>query len=748
METSDRIQLSEEQRRVVEAERPKLVVRAAAGSGKTRVLVERFLRFVLQEGLDADRILTITFTKRAAAEMKSRIVRRLTEVGRTDQAQLAETGPISTIHGFCERLLRENAAAAGIDPDFEVQEGFERRRLLTALAQAATTEALDQDDALARVLERVLAQKPHRTEREAVEEIVGWVRETFDALRGTGVDPGTLAEGSADHEAWLGAFWRSRRPESEGRPSYDTLFELLRKTPGCKLSARSAEQAAEEDRLAAESSCALGRLVSEVWLRYEQEMRQRGWLDFSALEAGALRLLERSAAVRDRCRSTYPVVLVDEAQDLNPVQYRLLELLSCDQEMLVGDEQQSIYGFRQADKTLFERHAGLHDALPLTRNYRSHESILRFVDDLFGEEWADRGRMGPDRPSVDRPYEAVEVLQTKSSGGEAIVQRVLELAAQGCRLGDIAILTRRRGQAADLHRALRQAGVQSRLFGESEDYYTRLEIRDMANALQALVDPSDRLPFLSFLRGPLVGLSMDSIAQIALDGLPEDWSSWRPPVPEDEEAWRRFLGWYPELARFADRLSAWEALKELFARSGCLERFAELHGPWQTLMNVRKLLRLAADAPELGPREFALQIREIERMRHAEGEAPVSDEDDDEVKVMTIHKAKGLEFPVVLVAGLDGRPRKPGPLVVDRRAGLAVLALGMHRAPCWVTTVGAIQERDREEELRVLYVALTRAKDRLIVCGPAGIPSGPSPWAWMCRKRAFQTLLGRGPRRR
>lgn len=742
METFEGIQLSEEQRQVVEARRCKLVVRAAAGSGKTRVLVERFLRFVLEEGLDADRILTITFTKRAAAEMKSRIVRRLTELGRTDQAQLAETGPISTIHGFCERLLRENAAAAGIDPDFEVQEGFERRRLLRGLAERAVTDALQSDEAVQSLLERLLELRPHRAEEEAIEVIAQWIREAFDALRGTGMDAEELEACSEDPDRWLRALWDGFGRGPDGGPDYGALLDRLRKTPGCKLNARSPEQAAQEDRIAAESSCVLGRLAAEVWRAYEAELVARGWLDFAALEAGALNLLERSPSVRERCRSTYPVVLVDEAQDLNPVQYRLLELLSCDEEMLVGDEQQSIYGFRQADKTLFERHAERHDALPLSRNYRSHESILRFVDDLFAGDWTDRGRMSPsDARTADR-YDAVEALHFSDRGWGPLVRRVSELVEEGWRLGDIAVLTRRRWQAAEIHRSLRQAGLQARLFGESEDYYTRLEIRDMANALRALVDPSDRLSFLAFLRGPLVGLSMDSVASIALDGLPDDWSAWDPPVEEDREAWRRFLEWYPELAAFADRLSAWEALKELFARSGCLERFAESHGPWQILMNVRKLLRLAAETPELGPWEFASQIREIERMRHAEGEAPVSDEDDDEVRVMTIHKAKGLEFPVVFVVGLDERPRLPGPLVVDRRAGRLVLSLRTNQAPSWVKTVAAIQERDREEELRVLYVALTRAKERLVVCGPAVARGAPTAWAWMSRKPAFRTLLG------
>ncbi len=748
METSEALHLSEEQRQVVEACRSKLVVRAAAGSGKTRVLVERFLRFVLEAGLDADRILTITFTKRAAAEMKSRIVRRLTELGRTDQAQLAETGPISTIHGFCERLLRENAAAAGIDPDFEVQEGFERRRLLRELAEGAVLESLQTDDGLQGLLERLLEMHPHRSEREAVEEIAQWVREAFDSLRGTGVDAEALEAACEDPARWLRDLWEGWASHADGGPDYGSILDRLRRTPGCRLNSRSPEHAAGEDRTAAESSCVLGRLVAQVWRSYDAELVARGWLDFAALEAGALNLLERSPSVQARCRETYPVVLVDEAQDLNPVQYRLLELLSCGEEMLVGDEQQSIYGFRQADKTLFERHAEKHNALPLSRNFRSRESILRYVDDLFADDWSNRGRMSPAETGEAAPYDAVEVLLFAERGWGPLVRRVRELTEEGCRLGDIAVLARRRWQAAEIHRALRQAGLQARLFGESEDYYTRLEIRDMANALRALVDPSDRLSFLAFLRGPLVGLSLDSVASIALDGLPEDWRSWEPPVEEDREAWHRFLEWFSELASFADRLSAWEALKELFARSGCLERFAEFHGPWQTLMNVRKLLRLAAETPEQGPWEFASQIREIERMRHAEGEAPVSDEDDDEVRVMTIHKAKGLEFPVVFVVGLDEKPRSPGPLVVDRRAGRLVLSLRTNQAPCWVKTVAAIQGRDREEELRVLYVALTRAKDRLVLCGPAAPRGAPTAWAWMVRKQAFRRLLGNGPKGR
>ncbi|MCX7801043.1 MAG: UvrD-helicase domain-containing protein [Fimbriimonadales bacterium] len=744
------VHLSEEQRAVVQSGDPRQVVRAAAGSGKTRVLVERFLRLVLEEGLDADSILTITFTKRAAAEMKSRIVRRLVECGRPDQAQLAETGPISTIHSFCERLLRENAVVAGIDPEFEVQEGVEGSRLLRELSRLVVGTAVAEDRGVQELLERLLEAKPHLHEFEAEEEVAHWVREGLRQLRGSGADPAGLLGQSQDPSAWLRTFWKVREAtEACEEAFYQALLPTLRKLrPSC--SAPSGEDAKRADQEAAEASCALGRMTARLWELYEERLHERGWLDYAGLEALAVSLLERYPEVSERCRERYPVVLVDEAQDLNPVQYRLLELLACEREMLVGDEQQSIYGFRLADKTLFESHASRHGALPLRRNYRSKAGILRFVDDLFAPLWPDRGPMAPkeDSGKTDEPYGGVRFVELASRDWKPLADAVASLRDEGTRLSDIAVLCRKRFQAVAIERALRVRGIDARLFGESEDYYTRLEIRDMANALKALVDPTDKLAFLAFLRGPLVGLSMDSVASFALDGLPTgDWSAWEPPLDEDRDAWERFLAWYPALASFADRLTAWEALKELFARSECLERLAAQRAPLQTLSNVRKLLRLAAEAPHLGPAEFAEQIREIERMRHPEGEAPIFDEDADQVRVMTIHKAKGLEFPVVFVAGLADKPRAPDPLLVDRRSRRLVFAFEQMRAPCFAVTLSELREREREEERRVVYVALTRAQRLLVLCGPKQGAHTDSPWAWMASQRPFREVVARQSQR-
>lgn len=750
MAGTESVSLSEEQSAAVRSRDARQVVRAAAGSGKTRVLVERFLRLVLEEGLDADRILTITFTKRAAAEMKARIVGRLVQCGRPDQAQLAETGPISTIHSFCERLLRENSLVGGIAPDFQVQEGFEGGRLQRQLSLQVVRRALASDPGVQELVESYLEANPQLQEADAQEEIAEWVRECLNRLRGSGADPCRLRASSEDPSVWLKSFWRQDgATEQHDEAFYEALLPTLRKLrPPC--TAGTGAVARRLDEKAARASCSVATMTAQLWELYEERLHERGWLDYAGLEASAVRLLEQHPEVSERCRSHYPVVLVDEAQDLNPVQYRLLELLACEREMLVGDEQQSIYGFRLADKTLFENHALRNRALPLTRNYRSHPGILRFVDDLFGPLWPDRGPMAPDGAcSGDQNrYDGVRFVELQGRDWTPLVQALAGLREEGVPLSDIAVLCRKGYQAAQIEKALRRGGLDARLFGESEGYYTRLEIRDMANALKALVDPSDRLAFLAFLRGPLVGLSMDSVASIALDGLPAgEWSAWEPPLEEDREPWMRFLAWYPRLTSYAHRLTAWEALKELFACSECLERFAAQRAPLQTLSNVRKLLRLAAEVPHLGPVEFAEQIREIERMRHPEGEAPIFDDDADQVRVMTIHKAKGLEFPAVFVTGLADKPRVPDPLLVDTREGRTVFCLERMGAPCFARTLSDLRAREREEELRVLYVALTRARRFLVLCGPRrGAPS-ESPWAWMASQRPFRDLVA-GPAER
>lgn len=330
----------------------------------------------------------------------------------------------------------------------------------------------------------------------------------------------------------------------------------------------------------------------------------------------------------------------------------------------------------------------------------------------------------PDKPQTSR-YDGVERVQATRNDSSTVVRRIRTLIEEGEMASQVAILTRTGETAVKLHQDLQRAEVGSRLIGESQRFYTRLEIRDMANALAAVSDPNDQLSFLALLRSPLVGLSLDSVFQIALDGVCEgDWALWQPVVEADRPLWQQFVAWFVPLRAYADRLPAWEVVSELFRVSGCLSHLATLPECDRILANVRKLLRLAAAVPELGPKEFASQIREIQTLKHAEGDAPIADEDAEEVRVMTIHKAKGLEFPIVFLVGLDFFHAERLPLCVDSIGGRFAFGPHLKKSPAWEHAAHLVTMHAEEEELRVLYVALTRAKTKLFLCHDWGKAGG------------------------
>jgi ATP-dependent exoDNAse (exonuclease V) beta subunit len=197
----------------------------------------------------------------------------------------------------------------------------------------------------------------------------------------------------------------------------------------------------------------------------------------------------------------------------------------------------------------------------------------------------------------------------------------------------------------------------------------------------------------------------------------ERLSSFESPVPSDGPKLMAFQSWYLPLKGIGDRLSAWEVLSEVFGRSTYLETLATRPQGEQQIANVRKLLALAAQEPNLGPLEYAERIREIQDIRHREGDAPAGNEAEKAITLMTIHKAKGLEFETVVVPQTDGRldGRKRN-LVVDARLGWVATKFGPRSGMMFRYLEELKKAREEDEELRVLYVALTRAKQRLCIC--------------------------------
>jgi len=724
---------TDEQQKVIDADESALVVLASAGAGKTGTLVQRYLRHV-REGVKPDQILTITFTRKAAAEMKARIVDALVLGGYRAEAQIAETGPIQTIHGFCERLLRENSIAAGIDPEFDVMGEGETSRLIDDCIRRAIAEPTGDRNEAEALITRLAGQSEYGLTAPHA-RLEGAVRQALNTFRGSGADFNELALIYSDPSA-IRFHWQSKLLDSlpwgvrtmlDTIPSGENVFERIRqayKAAEMKMPRWIATKIDPKiDQEAAEEACGLMNIVCSAWALLEREMDRRQSLDFSALELRAVKLLRESETCSRRIKRQYKMVMVDEAQDVNPMQYDLLSALGLETEMMVGDPQQSIYGFRQADVELFKERSRNVATKRLSKNWRSRDGILQFVDTLFGRLWSEYTPMrDPTAPmDFDSPssvsFEGVELWKQRDEDTYGVAKYIEELRNEGEKLRDITVLVRGLRYGVRLQKDLQGLGISSRIAGGSEKFYTRLEIRDLSNVLIALANPYDDFSLLATLRSPFCGLSIDSISLLAKSSpVYEGLESFVSPIIEDNEKIRKFLGWFDKLNQYADRLPAWEVLSELFAVSGYLESLARRRNSDQLLANVRKLLSLASHEPELGPVEYAQRIREIQNLRHREGDAPAEDDKADLVTIMTIHKEKGLEFETVVVPETH-KPIEPRreTLEIDPARNVLIPRFGKLVSAYHAWIADGRKERQKAEEERVMYVALTRAKRRLCV---------------------------------
>ena len=728
---------SEEQLLAVEETESRFSIRAGAGAGKTFVLVQRYLRHIVDEGMSPDQILAITFTKKAAASMKQRIVGELRDRGLAESAQIAETGPIQTVHSFCERVLRENSLEAGIDPEFSVLSEGEAALLREEALRESILTAADEFEESRALIVRVAAKQGyesldtlHAILSEAVQDAIRGLRESgasMDEVFELHADAATLLVHQT--ERILSECPREIVQGIESPSNSQALNQLRDAWTSKSVPAWLKSVDPAKDELAARLTVGLVQIAVKTWVAYEAKQENLQRFDFTELQRRAVRLLHRSPEVVARLRGQYRAVLVDEAQDLNPTQYRLLELIGAQREMLVGDPQQSIYGFRDADYRLFQSRVDKGHVRNLTKNFRSTQGILRFVDTVFSHQWPESYLpMSAQEAPSDDPFSSglegdfsgIEYWLSRQKDSAWTASLIGELIAEGVTPGDIAVLVRKASAAERIQQDLYELGIRSLLMGSSRQFFARQEIRDLANALEALVEPSRKLPFLALLASPIVGATLDSLVILANESQPLDVVRTGSRVPPaDQATLETFLAWFEPLSTYADRLSAWELITYIFERTPFLERLATQPNRNQALANVRKLLVRATESPEQGALEFAGQIRSIRQLGHREGDAQAEDEDPQAVKLMTIHKSKGLEFPVVVLPdGHDLIKRNSRTVVVDSDSALVATKLDgvdntFHR---WVSEQRV--QKEWEEEIRAIYVAMTRAQSKLCIVVP------------------------------
>ena len=606
--------LNPAQREAVEAVEGPVLVLAGPGSGKTRVLTHRVAYLVAEYGVPPWQIMAVTFTNKAAREMKGRLYRLLGE----DFRQLT----IGTFHAICARLLRREAEAAGISPQYVIYDSGDQ---------------------------------------------LGLVRQVIREL-------------NVDEKRF--------RPQAMLRRISQAKNELV--TP-------------EEMRAATYRD----EIARRIYERYQAKLTRNNALDFDDLLMKAVQLLGRDAEVRARYQRRYPFILVDEWQDTNMAQYELVKLLAGERANLfvVGDEDQSIYRFRGAD---YRNVARFREDYPqarvilLERNYRSTQTILDVANALI----ARNSRRHPKRLFTDQeggPHIVIREAYDEQEEGDEVVREILRLVQAGeARLGDCAIMYRTNAQSRPIEDAFVRRGVPYKLVGATR-FYERKEIKDVMAYLRLIHNPYDGVGLGRVINVPPRGIgrkTLDALARwadqmgvpvyAALQMLAAAQEGEEPAVaaPFGARARRALLGFIAlleELIRARQERNLLELLDLLLERTGYAAALQDGSDEgqirWENIMELRTVARDYANLPvETALTTFLEEVALVSDVDNL-------DEQVDAPTLLTLHAAKGLEFPVVFIVGLE--------------EGLFPHSRSMD------------DPEQMEEERRLCYVGVTRAKKRL-----------------------------------
>mgnify|MGYP001165964283 CR=1 FL=1 len=790
-------------------------VTAGAGTGKTHMLTERYLHHLREHGLRPLEMVAATFTEAAAAELRGRIRSRLR--GDDDLAGYAEeieAAQIGTLHSLASRICREHPDEARVPYNFRVLDDLEARLWQTPILREhlateseplpAALEFTTLTGALRELLDdRFTAQQalaldprewPERLEQQKLEAAANlrtdpdWL-EAVEFIRRVAADPSDklevmrsqvaaaveqLHQGRVDAEVCKvidgikltgggKKAWGSQEMVAEVRQALGMIRDLFRAQGVLTLFPSEADEAL------AKAHSYLKRSYYALLERLEEAKRRERVLNFEDLELGALRALEH-AGVRSYYRARWRAYLIDEFQDTSPVQAQLLEALTGmplrgnagrqEEEpallTVVGDEKQSIYGFRRADVSIFQAAravitAGGGTEVSLATSFRTHQQLTAKLNTVVApalkELHQDLQGARPDGPG-EGPHLSVHLV----TGGPAAAQsRLAEAHVLGeliegmlergdpvfdkereeyrpVQPGDIAILSGSWNALAPYGDELAARGINVVQVGGGQLLEQR-EVQDGLALLRFLANPTDNLAFAAVLRSPFFALSDSSLHDLATaagdDGRKHGWwhsLNTRPAL--DVDGWQRVRQVITELLGQTQILTPTELLHLADDLTGYTAVIANLPGGGRRVADWNGLLELI-EGLQLGSGDLFAVVRELDAITALEdAKLPRPGiEAGNAVSLLSIHKSKGLEWPVVILPNITGhRGRgKSQASYFDARFGVAVKVWDGSTDPQEPTLLTFLKQRNKvredEEHARLLYVALTRARDRVIITG-------------------------------
>ncbi len=842
-------ELTAQQQMAVDDRGGRLLVSAAAGSGKTKVLVDRLMKYVMDERDPAnlDEFLIITYTKAAASELRGKIAAKLSEhlaqcpENRHLQRQMQRLylTKISTVHGFCADLLKEYAYQLDLPADFRVADENEcaelREAVMARMLDSAYENAerdpdfrafvdgqgLGRDDRLvpemlmkvydsaqchlspdgwldrcveAADVEGLTDAAETLWGRELMESFFHWLDLQIEAiqngcrlsrgaegmekvtpqleellaglkyLRSAGTWDEIVARKDIDFPRWPGA---KKCPDQalveKIKAVRDSCKEDLKKKTA--MFSDDSQSVLEDTALTAASVRGIIVLVRRFMKEFRQAKNSRRVLDFSDLEHRTLDLLmgkgRTGATVLAReIGRRYREIMVDEYQDSNQVQDAIFGALTLERSncFMVGDVKQSIYQFRLADPTIFlEKYKAFRDAenaqpgqdrkVMLSANFRSGGAVLNSVNDIFRYCMSERvgGLVYGDDEALHEgishePLGEPEVelwgidVQEHTYPEEAafVAKRVRELT-DGSHLirdgkktrpiepKDVAILLRSPGSVGkDYIDALAKVGIPCAT-GAGEDLLQTAEIGVLRSLLQTVSNPRQDIPLIAVLVSPLFGFSADDLAKLRSDC--RFGSIYDALTASDSEKAKRFLGLLDHLRREARMNTLAELMGEIFLLTGMERIYGAMESGALAVANLRTFYDYAARYESSARHDLEQFLEHLALLEEKGLKTEAAPGGSGAVTLMSIHKSKGLEFPVVFVCGLGrlfNQESTRAHVLCHQQLGLGLSAVdGVNRLRYPTIAKRAIAAKMKadslSEEMRVLYVALTRARDRLIM---------------------------------
>ncbi|MGF7429691.1 UvrD-helicase domain-containing protein [Thermoanaerobacterium thermosaccharolyticum] len=739
--------LSEEQLKALDISK-NIALKAGAGSGKTRVLTKRYIKLLNDiPGIKIDNIVAITFTRKAASEMKDRIRKEIEVMCKVDSEKEKWTefrnslsfANIDTIHGFCERIIRDNFADAGVDPLFTIIDEAESNTAVHNIVRWIVDEALN--DPVNKDLLKIMFKKyPSKIvvngkfEAELI-SLMNRIKET-----GLRIDDVKLYEGEEYDES-------------------TKAMELL-----------------------------TVRIIKKIDEEYDRFKKERNLLDFNDLEIAALKLLSDDSK-RDSYFERYKYILVDEFQDINQIQKRIILKLAEKNGVIpdgrlfiVGDYKQSIYGFRGTDYRIFEEFCEKikkeGDVLNLSNCYRSTKNIICTVNSVFknllepyeelkylndteegpkvelitynkqniadprNERFQSIKKLLKDDSKSEELHESLmkDIKKSESKRdfqGSIIASRILKLLDEGYKYEDIAILLRSRTGLESVENALLKYGIPYCVIG-GIGFWDKSEIIDIISLYKLVFDMSDKIALLVVLRSPIFGFSDDDVYNLmsiyndeGLSNILEALEKLTCINRSNEWIIVRAYNILKEISNLNGIYGAYEIFEKILDLVDYKKLLISLPNGYQKYRNIEKLEKIIKDFTDkdiFNARDLVEYLSSFKEFSGLDSEAFLDTEESDAVKILTIHASKGLEFEAVIIPDMD----KATDGVSIRRNHLFMLSEDGYIYGIGVNEEGELDkeansryksaydeylERENQESRRLFYVASTRAKRFLAFIG-------------------------------